>query len=123
MPDLLDRLKTALADHNAIEREIGAGDMATDYLAEDLKHQRKVAVKVLRPGLAAALGPERFLREFKTTGRLNHPHILTRLESGEADRFLTLEAPHMANLKEAVPAGIAGTICARTSNPMRSHRR
>ncbi len=62
MPDLLDRLKTALADRYAIEREIGAGGMATVYLAEDLKHHRKVAVKVLRPDLAAALGPERFLR-------------------------------------------------------------
>ncbi len=119
----LDSIKAALADRYTIQRELGSGGMATVYLAEDLKRERKVAVKVLRPGLAAALGPKRFLREFKTTGRLNHPHSLTRLESGEADRFLTLEAPHMANLTKAVPAGIAGTICARTSNPMRSHRR
>ncbi len=123
MADSFDRLKTALADRYAIQEELGAGGMATVYLAEDLKHHRKVAVKVLRPELAAVLGAERFLRKIKTTARLNHPHILTRLESGEADRFLTLEAPHMANLTKAVPPGIAGTICARTSNPMRSHRR
>ncbi len=65
MADELDRLKAALADKYAIEREIGAGGMATVYLAEDLKHHRKVAVKVLRPDLAAALGPERFLREIE----------------------------------------------------------
>ena len=61
MPDTFERLKAALADHYAIERELGAGGMATVYLAEDLKHRRKVAVKVLRPELAAVIGPERFL--------------------------------------------------------------
>ncbi len=70
MSDLLDRLKSALADRYAIERELGAGGMATAYLADDLKHERQVAIKVLRPELAAALGPERFLREIKTTARL-----------------------------------------------------
>ena len=67
MPDLLDRLKTALADRYTIEREIGAGGMATVYLAEDIKHHRPVAVKVLRPELAAVLGTERFLNEMKVT--------------------------------------------------------
>ncbi len=67
MQDLLDRLKTALADRYQIEREIGGGGMATVYLARDLKHERQVAVKVLRPELAAAIGPERFLREIKIT--------------------------------------------------------
>ncbi len=67
MPDLLDRLKTALADRYAIEREIGEGAMANVYLAEDLKHKRKVAVKVLRPELAAVLGAERFVQEITTT--------------------------------------------------------
>jgi serine/threonine protein kinase len=83
--DLFERLRGALADRYAIERELGAGGMATVYLAEDLKLHRKVALKALRPELAAALGPERFLREIKTTARLDHPHILTLLDSGKAD--------------------------------------
>ncbi len=73
MPDILDRLKTALSDRYAIEREIGAGGMATVYLAEDLKLHRKVALKVLRPELTAALGPERFLREIEIAAKLHHP--------------------------------------------------
>ena len=93
MPDFLDRLKTALADRYAIEREIGAGGMATVYLAEDLKHERQVAVKVLHPELAAALGPERFLREIKVTAKLTHPHILPVHDSGEADGFLYYVMP------------------------------
>ncbi len=88
MPDLLDRLKTALADRYAIQEELGAGGMATVYLAEDLKHHRKVAVKVLRPQLAATLGPERFLREIQVTANLQHPHILPLYDSGQADGFL-----------------------------------
>ncbi len=95
MPDLLDRLKAALADRYAIEREIGAGGMATVYLAEDLKHHRPVAVKVLRPELAAVLGGERFLREIEITARLTHPHILTLLDSGEADGFLYYVMPYI----------------------------
>ncbi len=93
MSDLLDRLKTALADRYAVQEEIGAGGMATVYLAEDLKHHRKVAVKVLRPELAAVLGPERFLREIETTANLNHPHILPLFDSGEADGFLFYVMP------------------------------
>ena len=61
--------------------------MATVYLAEDIKHHRKVAVKVLRPELAAVLGPERFLLEIETTANLNHPHILPLFDSGEADGY------------------------------------
>ncbi len=95
MPDLLDRLKTAIADRYAIEREIGAGGMATVYLAEDLKHKRKVAVKVLRPELAATLGPERFLREIEISANLNHPHILPLFDSGEADGFLYYVMPYV----------------------------
>ncbi len=81
-------LKAALADRYEIEREIGQGGMATVYLAEDLKHHRKVAVKVLRPDLAAALGPERFLREIEIAANLTHPHILPLHDSGEAEGFL-----------------------------------
>ncbi len=74
MPDLFDRLKTALADRYAIEHELGAGGMATVYLAEDLKHHRKVAVKVLRPELAAILGAERFLKEIEVTAKAAPRH-------------------------------------------------
>ncbi len=84
MPDLLDRLKTALSDRYAIQEEIGAGGMATVYVAEDLKHHRNVAVKVLRPELAATLGPERFLREIEIAAGLTHPHILPLHDSGDA---------------------------------------
>ncbi len=94
MTDSLDRLKTALADRYAIEEELGAGGMATVYLAEDLKHHRKVAVKVLRPDLAAALGPERFLREIEVAAQLHHPHILPLYDSGEADGFLYYVMPY-----------------------------
>jgi len=91
----LAHLKTALADRYAIEREIGAGGMATVYLAEDLKHHRKVAVKVLRPELAAVLGPERFLREIETTANLNHPHILPLFDSGDEEGFLFYVMPYV----------------------------
>ncbi len=94
MPDLLDRLKTALADRYAIEREIGAGGMATVYLARDLKHDRQVAVKVLRPDLAATVGPERFLREIQIAAKLHHPHILPLYDSGEAEGFLYYVMPY-----------------------------
>ncbi len=76
MTDNLERLKTALADRYTIEEEIGAGGMATVYLARDLKHDRAVAVKVLRQELAVALGAERFHREIKIAAQLQHPHIL-----------------------------------------------
>ncbi len=95
MPDTFERLKAALANRYAIEREIGAGGMATVYLAEDLKHERKVAVKVVRPELAATLGVDRFLREIKITAQLNHPHILPLLDSGEADGFLHYVMPYV----------------------------
>ncbi|MBI3981712.1 MAG: protein kinase [Gemmatimonadetes bacterium] len=95
MPDLPDRLKAALADRYAIERELGRGGMATVYLARDLKHDRPVAIKVLRPELAAALGPDRFLREIKLTAKLNHPHILPLLDSGEAGGFLYYVMPYV----------------------------
>src|SRR4051812_36524316 len=82
MATTVDRLATALADRYRIERELGAGGMATVYLADDLRHHRKVAVKVLHPDLAAALGSERFLAEIRTTANLQHPHILPLHDSG-----------------------------------------
>ncbi|HEX6313247.1 MAG TPA: protein kinase [Gemmatimonadaceae bacterium] len=88
-----DRLKSALADRYRIERELGAGGMATVYLAHDLKHDRAVAIKVVHQELAAALGGERFLAEIKTTARLQHPHILPLLDSGEAGGTLYYVMP------------------------------
>jgi len=93
MPDVLTRLTTALTDRYRIERELGAGGMATVYLARDLKHDREVAVKVLRPELAAVIGAERFLSEIKTTANLQHPHILPLFDSGAADSFLFYVMP------------------------------
>jgi serine/threonine-protein kinase len=90
-----DRLKAALADRYRIERELGHGGMATVYLAEDLKHHRKVAVKVLRPELAAVLGAERFVHEITTTAQLQHPHILPLFDSGTADGFLYYVMPYI----------------------------
>jgi eukaryotic-like serine/threonine-protein kinase len=87
------RLSVALADRYRIERELGAGGMATVYLAHDLKHDRKVAVKVLKPELAAVLGADRFVIEIKTTAALQHPHILPLFDSGTADGFLYYVMP------------------------------
>jgi serine/threonine-protein kinase len=87
------RLSDALADRYTIERELGAGGMATVYLAHDLKHDRKVAIKVLRPELAAVIGAERFLKEIKTTANLQHPHILGLIDSGDADGLLWYAMP------------------------------
>jgi serine/threonine-protein kinase len=91
----LDRLATALAGRYTVARELGQGGMATVYLAEDLKHHRKVAVKVLRPELAAALGAERFTREIEIGAQLQHPHILPLLDSGQAEGFLYYVRPYV----------------------------
>lgn len=91
--DHRDRLSRALADRYRIEREIGSGGMATVYVADDLRHERRVAIKVLRPELAAVLGPERFLREIRIAANLNHPHILPLYDSGEADGLLYYVMP------------------------------
>ena len=93
--DVAETLRRALADRYAVERELGQGGMATVYLATDLRHQRAVAVKVLRPELAAALGAERFLREITTTAQLTHPHILPLLDSGAADGTLFYVMPYV----------------------------
>jgi len=89
----LDRLKVALADRYAIERELGSGGMATVYLAEDLKHRRKVALKLLRPELAAVIGADRFLREIEIAASLTNPHILPLHDSGRIDGFLYYVMP------------------------------
>ena len=93
MSDPVARLNAALEGRYAIERELGEGGMATVYLADDLKHERKVTLKVLKPELAAVVGAERFLAEIKTTANLQHPHILPLFDSGEADSFLFYVMP------------------------------
>ena len=87
------RLAQALRDRYRLEREVGAGGMATVYLAEDLRHQRRVAVKVLRPDLSALLGGDRFLNEIRVTANLQHPHILPLFDSGDADGLLFYVMP------------------------------
>ncbi|HEX6616084.1 MAG TPA: protein kinase [Gemmatimonadales bacterium] len=89
----LERLGAALAGRYAVERELGHGGMAEVYLADDLKHRRKVAIKVLRPELAAALGADRFSREVRIAAALNHPHILPLHDSGEAGGLLFYVMP------------------------------
>ena len=96
MPSTAELLKAALADRYRIEREIGQGGMATVYLAEDLKHHRKVAVKVLRPEIAATLGSDRFFREIEVAAQLQHPHILPLLDSGETQGFYYYVMPYIA---------------------------
>jgi Tol biopolymer transport system component/tRNA A-37 threonylcarbamoyl transferase component Bud32 len=93
MNNPLTRLTDALAERYRIERELGAGGMATVYLAQDLKHDRRVALKVLKPELAAVLGGERFVVEIKTTAALQHPHILPLFDSGTAEGFLYYVMP------------------------------
>ncbi len=95
MLDMLPRLSSALAGRYVIERQLGIGGMAIVYLARERKHDREVALKVLRPEIAAQLGAERFLNEIKITARLDHPHILTLIDSGESDGFLWYAQPYI----------------------------
>ena len=90
---VLDRLSAALVGRYRLERELGAGGMATVYLAHDERHDRPVAIKVLHEDLGATLGPERFLAEIKTTAKLQHPHILPLLDSGAAGGLLFYVMP------------------------------
>ncbi len=113
---LRDTLITALAERYRIERELGAGGMATVYLAQDLKHDRKVALKVLKPELAAVLGAERFVVEIKTTAALQHPNILPLFDSGTADGFLYYVMPFIdgetlrARLNRETQLGVAEAV-------------
>ncbi len=95
MTDPITRLNAALEGRYTIERELGEGGMATVYLAADLKHERKVALKVLKPELAAVVGAERFLAEIKVTANLQHPNILPLHDSGETDGFLFYVMPYV----------------------------
>src|SRR5687768_8748759 len=102
MPDPSSRLSAALEGRYRIERQLGEGGMATVYLADDVRHERKVALKVLKAEVAAVVGAERFLVEIKTTANLLHPHILSLFDSGEADGFLYYVMPYVEgeSLKE-----------------------
>jgi len=123
---LPDRLTSALADRYRLERELGAGGMATVYLAQDLRHDRKVAVKVLRPELAAVIGADRFLSEIKTTANLQHPHILPLFDSGAADSFLFYVMPFVEgeslrdrlNREKQLPIGDAVRIATEVAGAL-----
>ena len=93
MAEAFNTLTAALADRYRFERELGQGGMAMVYLAHDLKHDRDVAIKVMRPEIAAMLGPHRFLSEIRISARLDHPHILTLIDSGEVDGILYYVMP------------------------------
>ncbi|MEJ2679657.1 MAG: protein kinase [Gemmatimonadota bacterium] len=107
MGTALEHVRSGLADRYVIERELGSGGMATVFLARDRKHDREVAVKVLRSDLAMALGADRFLREIRITARLNHPHILPLLDSGEADGLLYYVMPYVSDgsMRRLLPEG------------------
>ncbi len=96
MPDLVGRLQTAVAGRYAVERELGQGGMATVFLAQDLKHKRQVAIKVLAPEIARNIGPERFVREIEIAAGLTHPHILPVFDSGESDGLLYYVMPYVS---------------------------
>ena len=93
MPDLLSRLTGALGDRYRVEREVGQGGMATVFLAQDLKHDRRVAIKVLAPELGAIIGAQRFLKEITVTANLQHPHISGLIDSGESGGLLWYVMP------------------------------
>ena len=115
MTDQLERLREALAERYSIERELGRGGMATVYLAQDRKHRRNVAIKLLRPELAAVLGAERFLREIEIAAKLSHPHVLPLYDSGQAGGLLYYVMPYIEgeslrdrlNREKQLPIGIA----------------
>ncbi len=98
----LDRLRIALADRYTVDRVLGSGGMATVYLAHDIKHDRQVAIKVLKPDLTKAVGADRFLREIQITARLHHAHILPLHDSGEADQFLYYVMPFVGESLRAL---------------------
>jgi eukaryotic-like serine/threonine-protein kinase len=126
MTDVLARLAACLVDRYEVQGELGAGGMATVYRAVDLKHQRDVAIKVLHPDLGAALGSERFLSEIRTTARLQHPHVLPLLDSGEADGLLYYVMPlvtgetlrHRLERERQLPIGDAISIAREVADAL-----
>ena len=128
MSDLMNRLAAALAGRYEIERELGQGGMATVYLAKDIKHGRRVALKVLKLELAAVVGAERFLAEIQTTASLQNPHILPLFDSGHADSFLYYVMPYVEgetlrdriDREKQLPVDEAVYIASATSRAMRT---
>ncbi|HEX6250131.1 MAG TPA: protein kinase [Gemmatimonadaceae bacterium] len=126
MADALERLTAALEERYAIERQIGVGGMATVYLARDLRHDRLVALKLLRPELGAVIGADRFLSEIRTTARLQHPHILPLFDSGEADGLLYYVMPyvegvslrHRLDREKQLPVGEAVRIASEVASAL-----
>jgi len=110
MLDARARLNAALEGRYVLQREVGAGGMATVFLARDLRHERDVALKVLDSQLAASIGAERFLQEIRTTARLQHPHILPLFDSGEADGFLFYVMPFVKGESLADRLGREGQL-------------
>ena len=105
MATIFDRLKDKLGDRYELERELGQGGMATVYLAKDLRHDREVAIKVLHPELSASIGAERFEREIKLSAKLQHPHILGLIDSGQADGLHPERADYGSYASFSDPAG------------------
>jgi hypothetical protein len=116
VPETIDRVRAAFAQSYAVEREVGQGGMATVYLAQDLKHHRKVALKVLRPELAAAMGGDRFPREIQIIAQLSHPHILPLHDSGEMGGFLFYVMPFVEGESLREKLGHAATPHEATEN-------
>ena len=122
MNSLQQRLESGLAGRYVLERDLGQGGMAMVFLAQDLRHDRKVALKVLRPDISAAIGAERFLREIKLAARLHHPHILPVYDSGEADGLLFYVMPYMEG-RVAAGAARPGAAAAAAKTRSRSRAR
>jgi hypothetical protein len=126
LPPHLEQLTAALADRYTLERKLGEGGMATVYLAHDIKHNRKVALKVLKPELAAALGAQRFLQEIQVTANLHHPHILSLYDSGNAEGALFYVMPLVrgdgANAAMQFTMGGANRLSPVPLTPRPSHR-
>jgi Protein kinase domain len=120
MTPIQERLVAALAERYRLERELGQGGMATVYLAEDLKHRRQVAIKVLKTELAAVLGADRFVQEIATTASLQHPHILPLFDSGTADGAAPRPSGGGEGPAEASPA--TGSTVPRPSPPRSATR-
>jgi Tol biopolymer transport system component/tRNA A-37 threonylcarbamoyl transferase component Bud32 len=116
MQDTFEQLRDAMGDRYTLERELGAGGMATVYLAHDLRHNRKVAIKVMHPELAALIGADRFLKEIETTANLQHPHILSLFDSGRVERTVFFVMPYVqgeslrARLKREIQLPIADAV-------------
>ena len=122
MTELLERLGVALAARYRLQRELGQGGMARVFLAHDLKYEREVAVKVLRPDLAAEVGAARFLREIQIAARLHHPHILPLYDSDQADGLVYYVMPYIEG-EIAAAAARPGSASSRSPTRCRSRAR